>query len=125
MFYVLGGHLGPTDKKFSSVNLCSRKLYASRGFQPESGHMAGTVLLLVHNIELDAILRLPLHVLEEALVDEHLEGAQHAGRKDQDEVALCGCKTAATANWSSSWCRDSPQEPRIETKSCSVTANLR
>ena len=65
--------------------------------QPESGHMATTVLLLVHNVELDTILRLPLHVLEEALVDEHLEGTQHAGGKNQDEVTLCGCKTAATA----------------------------
>ncbi len=69
--------------------------------------MAGTILLLVHNVELDAILRLPLHVLEEALVDEHLEGAQRAGRKDQDEVTLCSCKAAATADWSSSWYRHS------------------
>ncbi len=67
------------------------------GVQPESGHMAGTLLLLVHNVELDTILRLPLYILEEALVDEHLEGAQHAGRKNQDEVTLCGRKTVVTA----------------------------
>jgi len=59
--------------------------------------MAGTLLLLVHNVELDTILRLPLYILEEALVDEHLEGAQHAGRKNQDEVTLCGRKTVVTA----------------------------
>ncbi len=67
------------------------------GGQPESGHMARTVLLLIHNVELDAMLRLPLHVLKQALVDEHLEGAQHAGRKNQNEVTLCGGKTAASA----------------------------
>ena len=59
--------------------------------------MARTILLLVHDIELDAILRLPLHILEEALVDEHLERTQHTRRKNQDEVTLCGRKTAATA----------------------------
>ena len=58
--------------------------------------MAGTIFLLVYNIKLNPILRLPLHVLEEALVNEHLEGAQHTGRKNQNEVMLCGCKTAAT-----------------------------
>lgn len=93
---VLGSNWEPTDNRFNSVNLCSRNLYARSRVQPESGHMAGTIFLLVYNIKLNPILRLPLHVLEEALVDEHLEGAQHTGRKNQNEVMLCGCKTAAT-----------------------------
>lgn len=60
--------------------------------------MTRAVLALVHNVELDAILRFPLHVLEQALVDEHLQRADHARRKYQDEVALCGSKAAAAAN---------------------------
>ena len=92
-----GGKWDPTDNQLSSVSVCSQNFDAHVRVQPESGHMAGTILLLVHDIELDPILRLPLHVLEEALVDEHLEGTQHAGGKNQDEVTLCGCETAATA----------------------------
>ena len=100
-----GEQLGPNRQQVHLSEFVQSKFLRQLGVKPESGHMAGTILLLVHNVELDAILRLPLHVLEEALVDEHLEGAQHAGCKNQDEVTLCGCKTAATANWSSSWCR--------------------
>ena len=60
--------------------------------------MTRAILALVHNVELDAILRLPLHVLEQALVDEHFQRAEHARRQHQDEVALCGSKAATAAN---------------------------
>lgn len=54
--------------------------------------MTGTTLALVHHIELDAVLGLPLHILKEALVDQDLEGADDTGGQDQDEVMLCGSK---------------------------------
>ncbi len=56
--------------------------------------MARAALALVHNIELDTVLGLPLHIFEEALVDQDLEGADDAGGQDQDEVMLCGSKAA-------------------------------
>jgi len=49
---------------------------------PVSGYMTRTVLILIHNIELHTILRLPLHVLEEVFVDEHLQRADDAWRQD-------------------------------------------
>ena len=54
--------------------------------------MTGATLALVHNIELDAVLGLPLHIFEEALVDQDFKGTDDAGRQDQYEVMLCGGK---------------------------------
>ena len=65
--------------------------------------MTRTTLALIHNIELDAILRFPLHVAEEALVDQHLEGADHAGGQDQDEVVFRGSKAVQANRPPFSW----------------------
>lgn len=62
--------------------------------KPEGSNMPWSILAVVHDIELDSILRLPLNIAEEALVDQHLQWAQHAGHDDQNEVVLCGSKTA-------------------------------
>ena len=65
--------------------------------------MTWPTLALVHNIKFDAVLRLPLHVAEEALIDQHLEGADDAGGQDQDEVVLSGSKAVQAHRSAFSW----------------------
>ena len=56
--------------------------------------MALAALAFVYHMQLDAQLRLPLHIMEDRLVEHHSEGVQDTGPHHQDQVLLCLSKTA-------------------------------